>query len=130
MHPFQFRQGTIDEAVFNVVYVANEYRLPPALGPEDIVIDIGMHIGSFCYAALVRGSNRVYGFEAEDSNHECAVSNLQSFGDRVSMNHKAVWRSDKGVRSLRCSPRQTRGQYRRLDGLVRRPARSRSDPPR
>ena len=104
MHPFQFRQGTLDEPIFNSVCMANEYRIPEAFGTDDIVIDIGMHIGSFCYAALLRGSNRVYGFEAEESNYQCAVSNLRSFGNRVTLNHKAVWRSDKDRRSLQFSP--------------------------
>lgn len=68
-----------------------------------------MHIGSFCYAAFIRGSNRVYGFEAEKSNYRCAANDLRSFGDRVSVNHKAVWRSDKPVRSLRFTPSDDEG---------------------
>lgn len=79
-HPFQFRPGTLDEGVFYSVCEANEYRLPEAFRPDDIIIDVGMHIGSFCYAALRRGSNYVHGFEAELSNYESAVRNLRPFG--------------------------------------------------
>jgi FkbM family methyltransferase len=104
VHPFQFRPMTIDERVFHLVCERNEYRIPDAFGPDDIIIDVGMHIGSFCYAALLRGSNRVHGFEAQEANYQCAVHNLRSFGDRVSLNNKAVWRSDKGVQSLTYSP--------------------------
>lgn len=100
-HPFQFRPGTHDEGIFYSVCEANEYRLPEAFRPDDIIIDVGMHIGSFCYAALRRGSNHVHGFEAELSNYESAVRNLRPFGNRVSLHHKAVWRSDRDVHSLR-----------------------------
>ena len=99
-HTFQFRSGTLDEWIFHSVSEANEYRLPEAFNAEDIIVDIGMHIGSFCYAALQRGSCRVHGFEADASNIERAASNLKPFGGRVSLHHKAVWRSDEHVGSL------------------------------
>src|SRR4051812_882477 len=60
-HPFVFRPDTQDEGVFHAVNTHNEYRLPQAFRADDVIIDIGMHIGSFCYAALTRGSNHVYG---------------------------------------------------------------------
>lgn len=94
-HPFVFRPGTLDEKVFQWVAIDNEYLLPDRLAPDDIVIDVGTHIGSFCYAALERGSNRVYGFEAEAANYTCAARNLQSYGQRVTLYQKAVWRSDR-----------------------------------
>jgi len=100
-HTFQFRSGTLDEDIFHCVCEANEYRLPEAFHPDDIIIDVGMHIGSFCYAALSRGSNHVHGFEAELSNYESAVRNLRPFANRVCLHHKAVWRSDSDVHSLR-----------------------------
>ncbi|HEV3165131.1 MAG TPA: FkbM family methyltransferase, partial [Isosphaeraceae bacterium] len=71
----------------------------------DIILDIGVHIGTFSYQALRRGSSNVYGFEANRSNYECAVHNLQSFGDRVHLYHRAVWRSDdKTVETLYFTP--------------------------
>lgn len=93
-HPFVFRPGTNDEHVFRAVCVDNEYRLPDAFEPADIIVDIGMHIGSFCYAVLLRGSDNVYGFEPDSENYNCAVNNLRSFGQRVHLSPKAVWRSD------------------------------------
>jgi FkbM family methyltransferase len=78
----------------------NEYQLPDILQPEDIVLDIGMHIGSFCYAALQRGSHCVYGFEAEPGNYACAVDNLQAFSAYVHLYQKAVWRSDQKMDRL------------------------------
>ena len=94
-HPFVFRPDTHDEEVFHAVNTHNEYRLPETFQADDVIIDIGMHIGSFCYAALCRGSNRVYGFEASPDNFVRAAKNLESFGSRVQLRHQAVWRSDR-----------------------------------
>jgi FkbM family methyltransferase len=93
--PFHFRAGTWDEHVFRTVHDNNEYRLPDHLDADDVVIDIGMHIGSFCLAALERGSHCVHGFEAERGNYACAVRNLSPFGERVHCYHQAVFRSDR-----------------------------------
>lgn len=99
-HSFTFRPGTCDEEVFNAVNACNEYRLPDSFRPDDIILDIGTHIGSFCNAALERGAQHVYGFEAFSKNFECARRNLSSYGDRVLIQNKAVWRSDKPVKTL------------------------------
>src|SRR5437870_1036287 len=92
---FVLRDGTLDRAIFLNIVAENEYRLPNSFATDDIVIDIGMHIGSFCFAALLRGCAHVYGFEAERENYNLAVRNLQRFGERVHLYHKAVWRSDR-----------------------------------
>lgn len=93
--PFVFRPGTQDGGVFRSINVRNEYRLPESFEAHDIVVDIGANIGSFCYAALQRGSDNVYGFEPERDNYACAMRNLSPFGDRVRLHNKAVWRSDR-----------------------------------
>jgi len=90
-----FRKGTTDRAIFLNVVLNNEYRLPTSFAPDDIVIDIGMHIGSFCFAALLRGCVNIHGFEADRQNFNLAARNLQPFGERVHLYHKAVWRSDR-----------------------------------
>jgi FkbM family methyltransferase len=99
--PLGFRSGTYDERIFREVHEGNEYRLPERLEPDDVIVDIGMHIGGFCMAALERGSHHVYGFEAEASNFECAARNLQPYGDRVRIYNQAVWRSDRSAPSLK-----------------------------
>jgi FkbM family methyltransferase len=99
-HPFAFRPNTHDEEVFHKVNTCNEYRLPETFRADDVIIDIGTHIGSFCYAALLRGSNRVYGFEASPENFARAQQNLASYGARVQLRHQAVWRSDIKVQQL------------------------------
>ena len=92
---FVFREGTNDRVIFSEVLDQNEYRLPGKLRPDDIVIDIGAHICSFCLAAFLRGSRRIYGFEAEGGNYWCACRNLRRLGASVRLYQKAVWRSDR-----------------------------------
>jgi len=99
-HSFTFRPNTCDEEVFHAVNDCNEYRLPESFEPDDVILDIGTHIGSFCNAVLARGAQHVYGFEAFVKNFECARRNLSSHGDRVLVQNKAVWRSDFPVRTL------------------------------
>jgi FkbM family methyltransferase len=92
---WQFRPGTLDRAIFDGVVVCNEYQLPDTFSPNDIVLDVGTHIGSFCLAAFLRGAGCVHGFEPEQQNYELASANLRPFADRVHIHHKAVWRSDR-----------------------------------
>jgi FkbM family methyltransferase len=96
----RFREGTPDRDIWLGVVNSNEYRLPEAFAPGDIIVDIGMHIGSFCYAALMRGCRNVYGFEADRENFSLAVQNLKMFGDCVHPHHQAVWRSDRAGDAL------------------------------
>ncbi len=102
--PFAFRPNTLDQAIFNAVYRENEYRLPTRFASEDIIIDLGAHIGSFCYAVLTRGANHVYGYEASRENWELAKRALRTFGRRVQLHPQAVWRSDREGDTLFLSP--------------------------
>jgi len=95
-YEWHFREWTpFDKDIFHEVVDANEYRLPYSFKSQDIIVDVGMHIGSFCYAALSRGSHNVHGYEADRENYDLAVANLKPFGQRVHLHHKAVWRSDR-----------------------------------
>jgi FkbM family methyltransferase len=91
---FAFRPGTNDEAMFRHLTTHNEYELPDRFEPDQTIVDIGLHIGGFSYLALSRGARRVYGYEAEPGNVLCARQNLAEFGERATVIHKAVWRSD------------------------------------
>jgi FkbM family methyltransferase len=97
---FYGRPGTEDSGVFQVVVDDNEYDLPAELSSEDVVIDIGAHIGSFSYAALKRGAGKVYAYEAHPINAAITRKNLSRFGDRASCRNLAVWRSDEPARTL------------------------------
>ena len=89
------RSSDQDVHIIHEVAIHNEYRLPDAFGRDDVVVDIGAHIGSFSYAALRRGCRHLHAFEADRGNCACAVRNLRAFGPRVRVHHKAVWRSDR-----------------------------------
>src|SRR5438093_8851208 len=94
-HLFYERPNTEDSVVFEDVVDRNEYMLPPRLEPDDIIIDIGAHIGSFSYAAALRRPGKIFAYEAHPVNHAIAVKNLEQFGEMVSCRNLAVWRSDK-----------------------------------
>lgn len=97
---FYARPGTEDETVFRNVVDLNEYGLPHEFSTDDLVIDVGAHIGSFSYAVLKRGAGKVYAYEAHPINWAIARKNLSAFGDRVSCTNLAVWRSDESARTL------------------------------
>jgi FkbM family methyltransferase len=92
---WQRRPCSADGSIFDEVVLHNQYGLPGTFRPDDIVLDVGAHIGSFCLAALLRGARCVVGFEAERQNFELASANLQAFAGRVQVRHQAVWRSDR-----------------------------------
>lgn len=100
---FHFRPNTWDQNIFDCVNKHNEYRLPNVFEPTDVIVDIGSHIGSFSYACLTRGAGKVYSYEAMPANYELTRDNLEQFGDKASVQHAAVWRSDKQVDILHFS---------------------------
>ena len=115
-----FRHGTNDADIYHEVVVANTYRMPATFEPEDVIVDIGSHIGCFSLAALARGARNVIAVEADPDNYALAQQNLKTFLNegRAHMLHKAVWRSDqdrdnplpKSISALRYGHRQYRQQ--------------------
>lgn len=93
-HKFYARPRTDDRKIFESVVEDGEYPLPSKFDEQDVLIDIGAHIGSFSYAALKRGAGKVYAFEAHPVNHAITRKNLEQFGERVECRNLAVWRSD------------------------------------
>jgi len=91
-----FRDGTLDRAIFNDVVLYNEYRLPSSFAADDIVIDVGTHIGSFAHAVLTRGCENVYGIEPDQTNCEIATEHLSEYLEKGSftMIRGAVWSSE------------------------------------
>ena len=94
--PWTFRSGTLDQAIFNGVVVFNEYRLPDSFRPDDIVIDVGAHIGAFAEAVVSRGCRNVYCIEPDRTNCEIAAANLRPYiaNGWVELVRGAAWRSD------------------------------------
>jgi FkbM family methyltransferase len=97
-----FRNGTLDRAIFNGVVVFNEYQLPSGFASDDVVIDVGAHIGSFAEAVLSRGCADVYCIEPDPSNFAIAAANLRPYIDngRARLVRAAVWRSDQNSDEL------------------------------
>jgi FkbM family methyltransferase len=98
-----FRPGTLDQMVFDGVVALDEYRLPERFGPDDIVVDVGAHIGSFAYAVVLRGGRHVWSIEPDRVNCALAAEHLKPYVDRgfVRLRHAAVWRSDPNDDELR-----------------------------
>ena len=99
---WSFRGGTLDQAIFNAVVRFNEYRLPESFAPNDIVIDVGAHIGSFAQAVLSRGCRNVTCIEPDRSNFQIAAAHLKSHAEsgHVRLVMGAAWRSDRNADEL------------------------------
>jgi FkbM family methyltransferase len=93
---WSFRSGTLDQLIFASVVAHNEYRLPERFEPDDVVVDVGAHIGSFAYAVVLRGGQHVWSIEPDGTNCALAAGHLKPYADLgyVRLIHAAVWRSD------------------------------------
>src|SRR4051794_35209267 len=89
-----FRSGTCDYNIFQSINRFNEYRLPERFYHDDIIIDIGAHVGSFTFACLYRGAGKVLAFEPDPENFRLAVEHFADYPERVELHQLAVWRSD------------------------------------
>ena len=100
---WSFRPGTLDRMIFDGVVALDEYRLPERFEPDDVVVDVGAHIGSFAYAVLLRGGKHVWSLEADRTNCAFAAEHLRPYVDQryVRLMHAAVWRSDPNDDELR-----------------------------
>jgi len=96
------RKGTCDENVYKSVVEHNEYKLPTRFRPQDIIIDIGAHIGSFSLACWLRGSRNILAFEPNKENYELASLNLKKAIDHnnVLLYNWGIWRSDKDATKM------------------------------
>ena len=88
---WRLRPRTIDRRIFRHVVIDNEYALPDRFRPEDTILDIGGHVGSFSLAALRRGAGMVHTCEPDADNFEVLVNNLAPYWDRVRLHRRAVW---------------------------------------
>jgi len=61
--------------------------------PEDVVIDVGAHIGAFSFACYRMGSRNVHAFEADPGNFERLKENVSGLPG-ISPHYAAVFRSD------------------------------------
>ena len=85
-------RNTWDNRIFRKCYLENEYGVD-RFDENDVILDLGCHIGSFSKLAYDRGGRRIYAFEVSEFNYERALKNLD--GTSVVLHKKAVWRSDE-----------------------------------
>lgn len=93
---FYFRPNTHDRNIFRGVNELNMYKIPDELGPDDVIVDVGAHIGSFAYTCLQRGAGKCIVFEANMANYMITKRNLKKYIEegKVELIHGACWRSD------------------------------------
>ena len=117
---FTFRPQTLDLAIFNMVYFNNEYHLPPRFEVDDVILDVGAHIGSFAFAALVRGAKRVISIEAHPDNAYRAQQHLEAYlmAGRLDLRWGAVWRSDNNADRLYYTDYHTKAEHLTNTGNV------------
>ncbi len=94
---WRLRPSTIDRRLFREVVIQNQYRLPRRFRRQDVVLDVGGHVGSFALAVLRRGAGSVWCCEPSATNFRLLQHNLYPYRDRVRLLYGAVWRSDADV---------------------------------
>lgn len=97
-----FRPGTWDATIARTVIQVNEYNVS-SFSNLNTVLDIGCHIGSFCWLAASRGASRVIGFDPSPENCALARKNLSQF-KCAEIRNLAVWRSDLPSQTLYFKP--------------------------
>jgi FkbM family methyltransferase len=117
---FSFRPHSIDHGIYFLVVHANEYRLPDRFERDDVIVDVGAHIGAFTWAALQRGSRRVHAIEPGAENVGLASEHLRPFIERgeVTLVHGAAWRSDDNDDVLRFEGHPRFRGFPGLEGVV------------
>ena len=76
------------------VAVENRYCLPAQFASDDVILDVGAHIGSFSHACLIRGAGKVLAFDPDGDNIRLCAANLRRFKGRAIIHRTAIWRSD------------------------------------
>jgi FkbM family methyltransferase len=105
---FDLGPDATDREVWLDVLGRNEYLLAPAIPADAVAIDIGANSGAFSYAVLRRGAGSVIAFEPTETAERCR-NNCVTFGDRIEVIQRAVWRSDEEPREIELAPSHARG---------------------
>jgi len=88
---FALRPDTWDAEIVRSVWLRNEYRLPPKFWADEVVVDIGAHVGGFALACLARGAGRVICVEPHPESARLLRQNLARYGDQVTIIEAAAW---------------------------------------
>lgn len=87
---WQYRPNTDDEVIWNSVYVQNEYDVPERFREQDVVIDLGAHIGTFTKLCIDRGAGAVLALEPAGANYILLEKNVGK-DSRVHIQKDAAW---------------------------------------
>lgn len=80
--------GTLLEVLFENVYRLGSFYTPE---PEDMVVDLGAHVGIFAFNVLRKYPCQVVALEPSAENVACLRKNLEPFGEhRVQIHNLAV----------------------------------------
>ena len=91
---------TMEHALLKQIIEWDEYCvLADGFRNEDVVIDVGAHIGVFSFVCQWAGSRNVHAFEAHPGNFALAQHNLAGLPG-ISLTFGAVFRSDYSVNRL------------------------------
>jgi len=91
-----FKVGNRFEAynVWHQIMYLDEYRVSDCqLERDDVIIDVGAHIGTFSYLCHTKGSRAIYCFEPSKRNFAWLERNVGLLPG-VHLSRTAVWRSD------------------------------------
>jgi FkbM family methyltransferase len=94
------RKGTNDLAMWKEVHDWNEYWLPESFDADDVIIDVGAHIGSFTRACLDRGAGIVIACEPYPPSFELLKQNCAYYVHKADLCQVAVG-AKRGVLTLR-----------------------------
>lgn len=98
-HPYartRFRARTTFErkAVVDGVALWDEYGVEQMrFAPDDVILDVGAHIGVFSYVCYRRGARAIHAFEPERENFQQLARNVGALPG-IQVYHLAVFRSD------------------------------------
>lgn len=94
-----YRQTEFERDIYREVIDRNVYQVS-AFSHEDVVVDVGMHVGMFSCLALEKGAGVLYGFEANQDNFTMAERNVNQYKAEIHLYKVAIWRSDIGETTL------------------------------
>ena len=105
--------------IFAPVGHMDEYGIGDrGFAPEDVIVDVGAHIGVFSYLCYIQGSRAVHSYEPGERNFHLLQRNLGALPG-VHLSRLAVWRSDTRSRRallLSGSAGQNTGSHTVLSG--------------
>lgn len=97
---FHARNRFEQQSIFDDVALWDTYEVERAhFKPEDVILDIGAHVGLLSYLCHQHGSRAVYAFEPEIKNFRQLAAHLGGL-DGVHLSNLAVFRSDKSIAAL------------------------------